>query len=561
MAEVLNLYIDASRKRDELKSHLSRLKKTCWEKFFAECPADHNLLEYFLDQIFQEGAENSFYFSNTSLKEGDFNITIRPRIDNRPRLLEKFPKGLVLGIRGRLIPAKHPQPMLAVTAIAELPDAPLLPFEAEFAAVSYTRPINIHPHSARTNSVLSPSYMSSLPLISVITRNHLRGWREYLEWTMKILQSKLSGLRYLQADSTEDGMIRFLAVARTEDELAKFIGLVRQYEIKAHATGVSTDKWIYTRKPEYKGPSIKIGDFNKSESLSELPENYDGETPVLETYAAAYLYFNLAEGVSQDFMSDIPATGFLVHTATGDFVQNERQMQELNRLEMQSGYAPFLNSYIFDISAAPLPDKIIEVNNWMFPFLDEEQKLAIRKAISTPAIFFLQGPPGTGKTIVAAESTFQLVTRGERVLIASQSNLAVDNVLSKIALNPAIRAIRLGKEEKISEDLKYSKKNAVGTYYKSIATACRERFLDTWRKMEKQIAEIEQWLQNTGVVYSDINRLNEELDKMRSRKVEIEKAYSIERISAEERRVHNQELEEIRIIKSLLQEYANGQVA
>ncbi len=58
----------------------------------------------------------------------------------------------------------------------------------------------------------------------------------------------------------------------------------------------------------------------------------------------------------------------------------------------------------------------------------------------------IQGPPGTGKTTVIAELCYQTVLRGGKVLLASQSNLAVDNALKQIDYEKSeIMPIRIGK--------------------------------------------------------------------------------------------------------------------
>ena len=57
-------------------------------------------------------------------------------------------------------------------------------------------------------------------------------------------------------------------------------------------------------------------------------------------------------------------------------------------------------------------------------------------------VFLIQGPPGTGKTTVIAEIINQATESGERVLLASQSNLAVDNALGRLARTPNVRPIR-----------------------------------------------------------------------------------------------------------------------
>ena len=67
--------------------------------------------------------------------------------------------------------------------------------------------------------------------------------------------------------------------------------------------------------------------------------------------------------------------------------------------------------------------------------MNEEQERAVRGALA-PDVFLIQGPPGTGKTTVIAEIINQATESGERVLLASQSNLAVDNALGRFANTP-----------------------------------------------------------------------------------------------------------------------------
>lgn len=56
------------------------------------------------------------------------------------------------------------------------------------------------------------------------------------------------------------------------------------------------------------------------------------------------------------------------------------------------------------------------------------------------------GPPGSGKTEVIAKAAQELVRRGERVLICSHTNRAVDNALVKL---PVESALRLGMPERM----------------------------------------------------------------------------------------------------------------
>jgi hypothetical protein len=84
-----------------------------------------------------------------------------------------------------------------------------------------------------------------------------------------------------------------------------------------------------------------------------------------------------------------------------------------------------------------IKNDLIDVSNFYNAELDENQKCAVQKSLSLSndcEVLVLQGPPGTGKTTTITEIVTQILkTRPhEKVLIASQSNQAVDNVLEKI---------------------------------------------------------------------------------------------------------------------------------
>ncbi len=78
-----------------------------------------------------------------------------------------------------------------------------------------------------------------------------------------------------------------------------------------------------------------------------------------------------------------------------------------------------------------------------------EQIDAVSKALAPDSVTSILGPPGTGKTSVIAEIAAQLASRGKRVLISAQSNLAVDNALEKVTEVESIFAVRIGRPESV----------------------------------------------------------------------------------------------------------------
>lgn len=111
------------------------------------------------------------------------------------------------------------------------------------------------------------------------------------------------------------------------------------------------------------------------------------------------------------------------------------------------------------------PDKIeapkMESFNFINPLLnkaridtpDNNQVKSVIKAVGNENIFLIQGPPGTGKTTVIAEIVQQLTNKGERVLVTSQTHVAVDNVLDKLSDLDHLTLVRFGNKKRIMPDL------------------------------------------------------------------------------------------------------------
>lgn len=83
---------------------------------------------------------------------------------------------------------------------------------------------------------------------------------------------------------------------------------------------------------------------------------------------------------------------------------------------------------------------------------EESQKKCVDLSISNPPLLLIHGPPGTGKTTVIYEIIKQHLENPKcKVLMASQSNAAVDNVLEKLIKDSPsesiIDAVRVGREE------------------------------------------------------------------------------------------------------------------
>ncbi len=82
--------------------------------------------------------------------------------------------------------------------------------------------------------------------------------------------------------------------------------------------------------------------------------------------------------------------------------------------------------------------------------LNEIQRRAVKKILAS-SIFLVHGPPGTGKTTTLAEGIIQMVKRGEKILATTDSNVAVDNLVEKLAHR--VKVVRVGHPARISKGI------------------------------------------------------------------------------------------------------------
>lgn len=78
------------------------------------------------------------------------------------------------------------------------------------------------------------------------------------------------------------------------------------------------------------------------------------------------------------------------------------------------------------------PAQYRHVDETISPKLNSSQKEAIKKALGTQDFHLILGPPGTGKTTIISELCEKFVARGQRVLLASWMNVAIDNALQAV---------------------------------------------------------------------------------------------------------------------------------
>ena len=121
-----------------------------------------------------------------------------------------------------------------------------------------------------------------------------------------------------------------------------------------------------------------------------------------------------------------------------------------------------LPNFLFDPNYARISSQDLEeekkriLSNLNEPLLANQPKQleAVSKALVATDMALIQGPPGTGKTTVIAEIIWQTLLRNpeSKILVTSQTNLAVDNALERLRGKKMVRPIRIGNIEKFEDE-------------------------------------------------------------------------------------------------------------
>ncbi|NXC49988.1 SMBP2 protein, partial [Penelope pileata] len=92
--------------------------------------------------------------------------------------------------------------------------------------------------------------------------------------------------------------------------------------------------------------------------------------------------------------------------------------------------------------------------------LDTSQREAVSFSLSQRELAIVHGPPGTGKTTTIVEIILQAVQQGLKVLCCAPSNVAVDNLVERLAGYKA-RILRLGHPARLLEPIQQHSLDAV----------------------------------------------------------------------------------------------------
>ena len=555
---------DENERRNRLKtSQVNLLKK--FPKLY-ELPSE-TLMQNILDGVFTEGFQKQMYIRNLTFthKNGyDIKVLgIRPERTPGDFLEDYLPNNVSLLFKGH-ISGK----VFRVDSVFEVMDTEQLDFEVDVNATPYRTPDKI-----RMNFLYD--ILANAGSLTQYTEEKLEEWNQYLDWKKELANRQIYGCKFFKIGFDEKNVrLNFWLVFENQDIFKAFKKYLSR-DIQVFDNSYSKDPWHFDfagdmNNTSQRFRSIELGRYrgivseyylknNRDETInSDITENHffdedisvndDEENEndisienIYNAYSNPYIVqvayelnhkdrdeikqLNLTDEeaiqyIYDNILGNYYKDGFLALSAIGDFVLIKRFQIAIEQLKKDESYSPNLAMWLFNVKRARIPEEVdIKIDKWLNPRIknNENQKEAVRKMISAPDLCLIQGPPGTGKTTVIAEAIYQFVRRGDRVLVASQSNDAVDNALERLVESPDIRAIRLGQKGKRKRRVddkitnKFGEDEALKYYYNALSNQLSKTWIDLWDSMESDGIQYDIDIRDASLFQQDLASLNQEL--------------------------------------------------
>lgn len=217
--------------------------------------------------------------------------------------------------------------------------------------------------------------------------------------------------------------------------------------IKFNLTSVSDKNWVRLKELKNEGVILFVDDQKIGKILDFHPkENF---ITIKDAFCS---------------IDEIAESGELIEDVRQETSQFKKQVEACKKFEKTDVVNPALCSIMATPETTAMPNNSY-LQTWEYENFrdevfnsnlqnDDTQREAVLEALRHKPLYLIQGPPGAGKTTVIVELIRQVIKRQKdvKILVTSQSNLAVDNVLEKLdeinqKENADLKFMRLASED------------------------------------------------------------------------------------------------------------------
>lgn len=275
------------------------------------------------------------------------------------------------------------------------------------------------------------------------TKRKISDWKALPEQEKKNIENKAFNVRYVKRKTNKKNKLKIDFILSSDTDW-KSVKIAKKEKTKLFFGDYAGEiSWFDIKK------RILIIDCSRAPKSDKVQEKGIIKEDLHEKVSQFQKQIQACEGLQE---------GRVANPELVDIIVNPKSMKKLPDIKID--YAEYKGR---------IKNQELKIN--------KSQSKAVIDAINKKPIYLIQGPPGTGKTTVIVEIIQQLSQEKSnvKILVVSQSNLAVDNVLKKL--------------NELPEDVSFMRLVSRHTTNK-VSKAMEPHLFDT--KLKKWIREVEE---------------------------------------------------------------------
>ncbi|TXG99626.1 MAG: hypothetical protein E6R09_10050 [Rhodocyclaceae bacterium] len=508
------------------------------------------LIDRFCDIVFGDNEdERPFFISIISEQNNSLLVLIRPA-QVLPQLKRELPEAMSVCMLCRLDYGANKTPdntTLFLLDAALVPDCEPRPFE---------RTVSLVRHSSRDGLPLAISPLDELlsqanvvaPRLLDELRDRLSDWLGYLDWANDAILQRATWAALGPGEWTKEN---WEGVIYCEDKRAarNLANAGKRGDVRQ-----SLDVYLLKEAWQRSGRADDTRTFHCTDFqvlTEEVRADTPGECPW--PYLSPCRVRMKFSREDASVLADLPKNTLLglrdMTEAVGSRSQIKRYRTALQQLQTvffdwnpnlkksilsnRLPAAPYLMASLFNVTQAAgptaRPGRLLNTDLAKLYRLNEDQGAAVEVMLAAPEIAYIQGPPGTGKTTMIAAACAHFVRSGQRVLIASQTNLAVENALERLIGDPEVRPLWLSRNEG-----EQKKSAAIADWYRMAADHAENAVCNPFRALTNEVVGMRNWQERARKL---ARSQNESAQELHVRETELDRANA----SLDEVRLHQEE--------------------
>jgi len=462
-------------------------------------------IDQFCDVVLGDDQEERPFFISIISKQGErLLVMIRPA-QVLPQLKGGLPEAMSVCVLCRFeygARRTSDNTTLLVLDAALVPDCEPRPFERTVSFVRHSSRDSLPPVASPLDELLDQTNAPP-PILLDELQDRLSDWQGYLDWANGEILRNAPWAILGPGEWVND---TWKGVILCEDkQAARSIS----GDGKPGNAGQSlevyplSDAW-QRRGREGSANVYRCSDFKVNDPAAPQPDTaHDCPWPRPFSCRVSMKFSHRDASALANLPEDIPLGLRDMTEAVGSRAQLERYKDSLKQLqfganEKQQGNrlsaAPYLVASLFNVTQAAKssekPGRLLNAEIARLYRLNEDQGAAVEVMLAAPEIAYIQGPPGTGKTTMIAAACAHFVRLGQRVLIASQTNLAVENALDRLKGDPEVRQLWLSKNEG-----EQRKSAAISEWYQMAVEHVEETVCRPVRTLTSDVTRMQTWLE------------------------------------------------------------------